>query len=155
MIREMKTADLDEVLVIEREQFPEGPWPRDAYIYELEENPFSFLYVDETEGRITGYADLWITFEQAQIANIAVHPGSARQGIASRLMDHCIRKAEESGCEVLTLEVRVTNSAALGLYEKYGLIRAAVRRQYYENGDDAWLMVKPLGGTADDNDTGD
>ncbi len=155
MIREMKESDLAEVTEIEKQQFPESPWPESAFIYEMKGNPFAFLYCYEKDGKVAGYADLWITYDQAQIADIAVRPEYTGMGIGSELMDHCIREAVRNGCEVLTLEVRVSNVPALGLYEKYGFIRAAVRQGYYDNGEDAWLMVKPVGGLEYDNDTGD
>ena len=125
-----------------------------AYLYEMDENPFAFLYVYEEDGRVIGYADLWITYEQAQLANIAVMKEAWGKGIGTALLDYCVKQANEKGCEVLSLEVRVSNLRAKRLYEKNGFIKAAVRRHYYENGEDAELMIKPLGGLEDDIDFG-
>ena len=70
----MKESDLAEVTEIEKQQFPESPWPESAFIYEMKGNPFAFLYCYEKDGKVAGYADLWITYDQAQIADIAVRP---------------------------------------------------------------------------------
>ena len=62
-------------------------------------------------------------------------------------MNHVIRMAEENGCEDISLEVRISNKKAINLYEKYGFIQINVRKSYYANPiEDAYLMMKPLGG---------
>ena len=154
MIRKMTEADLPRVLELEAECFPEGPWPEKEYRYELFENPFSKLMVYEEDGKILGYIDWWILYDKAQLANIGVALSARHKGIARVLMDECIKDANKEGCETLSLEVRVSNMAALKLYRAYGFIEAAIRRNYYENGEDAILMVLPLGGESDDTDTG-
>jgi ribosomal-protein-alanine N-acetyltransferase len=155
MIREMRKEDLGRIAELENELFQDDPWPIDAFLYEMDDNPFAFLYVYEKDGRVIGYADLWITYEQAQLANIAVARKSWGKGVGSELMDFCVKQAVKSGCENLTLEVRVSNERAKKLYEKYGFITAAIRKHYYENGEDAELMIKPLGGLEDDFDFSD
>ena len=148
----MTKEDLPVIAEMEEDLFPESPWPEYEFLQEMEHNPFSVLAVYEEDGEILGYMDYWITYEQAQLANIAVARKAWGKGIGSRLMDECVRQAEKAGCEVLSLEVRVSNERAVKLYEKYGFIRAAVRKGYYENGEDAHLMIKPLGGLSDDTD---
>jgi ribosomal-protein-alanine N-acetyltransferase len=152
MIRPMTKEDLPVIDEMERELFPDSPWPQAEFLYEMEENPFAHLDVYEENGEILGYMDWWVTYEQAQLANIAVARRAWGRGIGSKLMDHCVSGAESAGCEMLSLEVRVSNERAIALYEKYGFIKAAVRRHYYENGEDAHLMIKPLGGPIDDSD---
>ena len=154
MIREARKEDLSRLVELEQQLFPADPGPESAYLYEMDENPFAALYIYEEGGRIIGYADLWITYEQAQLANIAVAKEAWGKGIGTALLDHCVKQAVKSGCEVLSLEVRVSNIRAKRLYEKNGFIKAALRRHYYENGEDAELMIKPLGGLEDDIDFG-
>ena len=146
MIRKIEEKDVAEVVRIEEELFADHPW-RDADVrYEMEDNPFAEFLVLEEEGKIIGYGDLWIMFDQAQIANIAVDAGEQRRGCGQKLMDEMIRRSIAAECENITLEVRVSNVPAIALYEKNGFIRAAVRKNYYENGEDAWLMILPVGG---------
>ena len=154
MIRGMEEKDLERICELEEELFPADPWQKHNFLYELNENPYARLSVFEENGRIAGYADLWIMFEQAQIANLAVAGDCQGRGIGRELMNHCLKTAEEAGCEVISLEVRVSNARAISLYEKRGFIRAAVRKGYYENGEDADLMIRPLGGNQYDNAAG-
>lgn len=147
MIRRCIAADLACLTQAEQLCFPDDPWKEDNYRYELNSNPYANLYMVEENGQICGYVDLWITFETAQIANIGVVPEHRRKQIGEKLLKHAISEAQLQGCETITLEVRVSNEPAICLYEKFGFINAGRRRNYYENGEDAWLMVKPLGGT--------
>ena len=155
MIRKAEEADAQFLTDMNKALFTYNPWTLEQFLYEMNENPFAAVYVYEEDGEIYGYCDMWITYEQAQIAHIGVAPEHQRQGVASKLMDHCIREAVLNGCENVTLEVRVTNDAAVSMYEKYGFIQAARRKNYYENKEDAWLMIKPVGGLEYDDDTGD
>lgn len=155
MIRNAEDRDVQRLTEMNRVLFTYNPWTREQFLYEMHENPFAAVYVYEEDGTVWGYLDMWITYEQAQIAHIGVDPAKQRQHIASRLMDHCIREAVRNECENVTLEVRVSNTAAVCMYEKYGFIQAARRKNYYENREDAWLMIKPVGGLQYDDDTGD
>lgn len=144
-LRKMEERDLSQVLEIEQTLF-QPPWNREQFLYELHENPFAQLYVVEHQEEVVGYMDLWITFETAQLANIAVKKSLQRNGIAKQMMDELISKCEDAGCENITLEVRLDNIGAIRLYEHYGFIEVNIRKQYYEDGCDAYLMMKALGG---------
>ena len=62
-------------------------------------------------------------------------------------MDHLINCAAEKGCEMISLEVRVSNAPALTCYKKYGFEIINIRKSYYQdNHEDAYLMMKPIGG---------
>ena len=141
--------DLDAIVHLESDAFPKDPWPKKEIVYELQENPYALLAGEERDGRLVGYCDLWIMYEQAQIANIAVSASCQRQGFGQMLMDHMCAQSAEQGCEYLSLEVRLSNQAAVQLYEKNGFIKASKRKGYYSDGEDAWLMVKPVGGSND------
>lgn len=154
MIRRAEERDLGFLTDLEKELFPDDPWPLKEFTYELHENPYACIYVYEENGKIIGYVDHWILFEQAEIADIGVSYQYQGKGIGRKLMAYCVNRSIEKGCENLTLEVRVSNTHAIALYEKCGFINAAKRRHYYENGEDAYLMVKPLGGLVYDNDSG-
>ena len=146
MIEEMRAEDLSEAAEIERDLFPDHPWSLTDLRYELDENPYAQFLALKEDGKLIGYADLWIMFDQAQIANIAVAWPYQKKGYGQALMDEMLKRSVQAECENITLEVRVSNSPAIALYEKNGFIRAAVRKNYYDNGEDAWLMIRPIGG---------
>lgn len=141
MIRKMIQTDLDAVNEIEIQAF-QDPWSRQDFINELESNPYSCIYVKEINGEVVAYVDLWIAYENAEIANIAVKKEFLHQGIASELIQYCLQKIQQSKCENFTLEVRVSNINAIKLYEKFGFQTVSKRKKYYADGEDAYLMVQ-------------
>ena len=146
MIRKMIKTDLSKVVDLENICFPKGGWTLAQFRYELLENPFSNLLVFEENQTIIGYIDWWITYEQAQLANIAVHPASWKHGIGQQLLNEALQDAIEKECENMTLEVRISNERAIQFYEKNGFISVNTRKNYYDDGENAYLMIKPLGG---------
>lgn len=145
MLRKMQIEDLSQILSLEQKLFI-SPWNEEQFLYEMTQNPYAHLFVIEDAGLIMGYIDYWITFEVAQLANIATAPSYQRKGVARQMMERMITDCEAALCENITLEVRIDNYAAQALYEHYGFIEVALRKQYYEDGCDAFLMIKPLGG---------
>lgn len=155
MIRPMSKDDFPVIEQLEKELFT-SPWPIKEYAYELDENPYAHVYVLEEEGKIVGYYDYWILYEQAQIATIGVATGKRRQGYAQQMMNRIIEDCNQAGCEFLSLEVRVSNQAAISLYKKNGFVIVNTRKNYYEdNHEDAYLMVRALEGVPYGNITSD
>ena len=142
----MLETDISRIVEIDEACFPLA-WNHDQYHYELCDNEFASLYVLEVEDKIIGYIDFWITFDTCQLAKIAILPSHRGHHYAHALMDQMIQNANQAQCENISLEVRVSNDAAHALYEAYDFIKVNVRKQYYQdNGEDADLLVKPLGG---------
>ena len=134
----MIETDLSKVVDLENICFPKGGWTLAQFRYELLENPFSNLLVFEENQAIIGYIDWWITYEQA--------PASWKQGIGQQLLNEALQNAIEEECENMTLEVRISNERAIQFYEKNGFISVNTRKNYYDDGENAYLMIKPLGG---------
>lgn len=149
MIRKMHVEDVDSILALENRLFPGDAWKKKTFLYELNENPYAALFVYEHHGVVYGYVDVWVMYEQAQIADIGVDESLQHKGIGSLLLSQAIDVAETKGCETMSLEVRSSNNKAIGLYEKYGFIDVGKRKRYYADGEDARLMVKALGGLYD------
>jgi ribosomal-protein-alanine N-acetyltransferase len=90
---------------------------------------------------IVGYAGLWLMTDEAHITTIAVDPEYQGHGIGELLLLGLIDRAKQIGARWLTLEVRVTNTVAQTLYQKYTFKEMGVRRRYYsDNGEDALVM---------------
>ena len=142
MIRKMRHSDLKQVLEIEERSFKE-PWTLKQYDYELHDNPYATLWVMEKDGTIIGYYDLWIIFENAELANIAVDTIYRNQGYGQQLMDHLQQQAINRGCENISLEVRVSNEAAIRLYEKNDFFTVSLRKDYYKD-EDGYRMMKGI-----------
>ena len=80
------------------------------------------------------------------ITTIATDRHFQGQGCASQLMEYALEKSEELHYQNVNLEVRVSNVKAIALYQKFGFKNVAVRKRYYSNGEDAYLMIKELEG---------
>ena len=140
IVRQADINDVEVIYEIEKLCFPD-PWSRDALKYELGKNPRAFYIVAELEGRVVGYAGLWCIEDEGHITNVAVRPGYRNRKIASGIIHTMIDFTTGEGIRHHTLEVRASNEAAIGLYEKYGFRTEGVRRGYYlSNGEDALIM---------------
>jgi ribosomal-protein-alanine N-acetyltransferase len=90
---------------------------------------------------IVGYAGLWLMTDESHITTIAVDPDSQGNGIGELLLFALIDRSQQIGARWLTLEVRVSNTGAQKLYEKYTFKEMGLRRRYYsDNGEDALVM---------------
>jgi len=98
---------------------------------------------EPTQELILGFAGLWLMVEEAHIVTLAVREGQRRRGLGELLLIVAIEVAVAHGQQVMTLEVRRSNEAAVSLYEKYGFTRAGVRSRYYDNREDALIMTTP------------
>ena len=97
---------------------------------------------------IVGYAGMWLLADEAHITSIAAAGGYRRQGIGEALLIALIELAMQRNARVVTLEARVSNTAAQQLYLKYGFQQEGVRKGYYlDNHEDAVIMTTEyLGG---------
>ena len=143
--RPMRKDDLDSVIGIDRLSFS-MPWPKSAYIHELDKNPAALLWVAEkrspdTGNLVVGMIVLWLILDEAHIATLAVHPDQRGNGIASRLLEIGLIEAFSMGAREAMLEVRASNKIAQSLYNGYGFEIVYRRPRYYrDNNEDALLM---------------
>ena len=150
-IREMKVDDLKRIVELEKDLFL-SPWNEEDFIHELKENPMAgyFIFLKKKQ---TIYPQsrnypigLWFLGDQCQITTIATDRHFQGQGYASQLMEYALEKSEELHYQNVNLEVRISNVKAIALYQKFGFKNVAVRKRYYSNGEDAYLMIKELEG---------
>jgi ribosomal-protein-alanine N-acetyltransferase len=93
---------------------------------------------------VAGFLGLWFMVDEGHIVTIAVRESERRRGVGELLLLSAFDLAQSKGLTVLTLECRVSNTAAQALYEKYGFERVGVRKRYYtDNNEDALIMTTP------------
>jgi [ribosomal protein S18]-alanine N-acetyltransferase len=128
----MEERDLAAVLEIEHLSFP-NPWHESTFRGEMQHRPISFplVVVHKTLGQVIGYVIFWIIGEDVQINNIAVHPDFRGMGIGGRVLRHVIGEVRLRGAQLITLEVRPSNTAALSLYKTLGFKTMGIRKGYY------------------------
>ncbi|MGH9290767.1 MAG: ribosomal protein S18-alanine N-acetyltransferase [Acidimicrobiales bacterium] len=139
-IAPMRRRHLRAVLRIEQQVYPR-PWTFGLFLGEISQRTSRVYLVARVGSEVVGYAGMFRAVDDGHITTIAVDPAWQRHGIASRMLLALARAAVERGCANLTLEVRMSNSGAQALYQRFGFVPAGVRKGYYpETGEDALVM---------------
>jgi len=102
-------------------------------------NPNSKCIVAKLDDKIVGFAGIWFSVDDAHITNIVVHKAFRHKGIGSILLEKLIELSKVKSS--LTLEVNTKNECAYNLYLKYGFKNLGIRKKYYKNLDDAYIMT--------------
>ncbi len=141
--RSMTSADLDEVMAIERSAF-RYPWSSRFFLQELQVQCARSILA-EINGKILGYILFWLLPGAIDVHNIAVHIAYRRRGIARLLLQKVIVEARDRSLVRITLEVRRSNTPAQRLYESLGFVTVGLRKGYYsDDGEDALAMALEL-----------
>lgn len=168
----MTVADLPQIAAIEAESFPSA-WPSSAYKRELQNNNLARYLVVVHQGApaapprgprrllsalrtrfgrspappdeyVVGFIGIWFMVDETHIVTVAVRASERRKGVGELLLLAAFDLSREKGVPALTLECRVSNTAAQALYEKYGFQRLGIRKRYYtDNNEDAVIMTTP------------
>ncbi|WP_051800907.1 ribosomal protein S18-alanine N-acetyltransferase [Streptomyces sp. NRRL F-525] len=148
----MRWWDIDPVLELEKDLFPEDAWSRGMFWSELAhargaEATRRYLVAEvtgeeyESGVRVIGYAGLATTGDQADIQTIAVARDHWGTGLGGTLLTELLTAASEFECAEVMLECRVDNVRAQKLYERFGFAPIGFRRGYYQPGNvDALVM---------------
>ncbi len=163
-LRPMEPHDVPVVVAIDRLSFP-TPWSAAAFRRELqkEASTYSVLLRPEGDGaqppagqggtwlrrlfnptapsRVIGYVGFRLQGGHGHITTIALHPDWRGRGFGNLLLSVALRRMVARGVEMVTLEMRPSNRLAYRLYRKYGFRVVQFRREYYRDGEDAWVMA--------------
>lgn len=143
-IRRMKLEDLDQIMEIELEAFPES-WKRATYEFEIVANPTARYLVAEKDGEILGYIGSWIILDEGHITTFAVKADYRGKSISDLLMKTALDEMVNNGASYSILEVRENNKYARNFYERWDFFIIDIRKAYYtDNKEDAIIMRKEL-----------
>ena len=152
--RKMESGDIEAVKEIDRQCFP-SMLPPTSYKTELI-NPMAHYFVawdDSTDAcageamqpfspLVLGFTGLWLMAGEAHVINLAVRPEYRRRGLGEFLLAGLVETAAGLKAGLITLEVRVSNTAARTLYGRYGFTERGLRKRYYvDNREDALIMT--------------
>jgi len=140
-IRMLQLRDLSAIEDIERDSYA-TPWSRSMFAGELSKASSVCLGAfDEETGELIGYLIVSRYVDAWHVMNIAVDPNVRRAGVATALLIRLFELTSGDGRRGYTLEVRVSNTGAINLYERLGFQPRGIRRGYYtDNREDALIM---------------
>lgn len=162
IIRTMLPGDLPSILAIAAAS-PEAPqWAASAYAAYFDPDAVPLrtalsAVLSGESGKILGFAALTLLPDASaettsgsppalcELDTIAVHPVARRQGVAAALLQTTLAWAADRGARRLVLDVRVSNTAALHLYHRFGFVEEGRRPRYYTHPqEDALLLGRPV-----------
>ena len=139
--RRMTSEDVPFISRLERETFS-LPWSADSFL-EMIDREDARYYVAERDGQLLGYCGMLMIVGEGNITNVAVAPEARNQGICTGMLKHLMEEGRRAGLTAYTLEVRVSNAAAIHVYEKLGFVSEGIRPGFYEKPmEDAMIFWK-------------
>jgi [ribosomal protein S18]-alanine N-acetyltransferase len=146
-LRKMLRADISRVMEIEAQCF-EDPWSLDIMAGELT-NPISSSLVLEEDGQILGFVVFWMVSDEFHLLDVAVCDEAKGRGLGRLLVSEAMDQGLKRALRYAILEVRESNSQALGLYRSLGFEVVGRRTKYYvNNGEDALMMQVYFAGSS-------
>ena len=136
----MTKEDCVRTAEIERKIFSQ-PWSEQGFLDGIAGKQNIFLVAEE-DGEICGYIGMYQALDEGEITNVAVAPEKRNAGIGWQLMQAALEEAKKQGICQIVLEVRVSNVAAIHLYEKCGFKHCGIRKGFYAfPKEDALIML--------------
>lgn len=140
MIRPLQIKDIDIIVQLEEEIFGET-LGKEMLENELN-NPLVWFRVLEIDNQVIGYIGGYFYLEDGEILNFLIDKSKQHQGYGTILFESILQEARQKGIKKVTLEVRELNSNAISFYTKFGFSKISIRKHYYQNGDNAIVMIK-------------
>lgn len=140
MIRPLQIKDIDIIVQLEEEIFGET-LGKEMLENELN-NPLVWFRVLEIDNQVIGYIGGYFYLEDGEILNFLIDKSKQHQGYGTILFESILQEARQKGIKKVTLEVRESNSNAISFYTKFGFSKISIRKHYYQNGDNAIVMIK-------------
>ncbi len=153
-IRKPDIRDLNAIVHLNRVSLPEN-YPV-GYFIELIRQWHEVSVVAELDGEIVGYVILRLERERSfpfrfdksdkgHVISVAVLPKLRRLGIGKKMMLEVMSAVrKDPNIKSITLEVRMSNDAAVKLYENLDYIKSEILKNYYADGEGAYLMKLKL-----------
>ena len=145
--RAARLEDLDDLVRLEEEAFESDRLDRRALRHAIRSPTILALVIEGAGGSLAGYALVQLRRGSriARLTSLAVAADAGRQGVGRRLMSAAEEGAAASGADVLRLEVRADNHAAIRLYETAAYRSLGTVPDYYEDGEAAARYERALG----------
>ena len=116
-------------------------WSYNVLKQELVNQNTTYIIAKENS-EVVGFAGISVCLDEATLNNIVVKKSYRGKGIGGELLESLIELCSDMNMKLLTLEVNTQNTPAIKLYEKFGFKNQGIRKKYYNNAQDAFIMTK-------------
>jgi ribosomal-protein-alanine N-acetyltransferase len=144
-LQPMHEAWLPQVVDIEQRAYA-FPWTEGIFRDCLNVG-YSTWIVTSPRDELLAYAVMSMAVGEAHVLNLCVEPAYHQQGLGRFLLTHLQAIARAAGMDLMLLEVRKSNAAAIALYLGMGFHKLGVRKAYYPahgGSEDALLLGHTL-----------
>jgi [ribosomal protein S18]-alanine N-acetyltransferase len=139
-LRLARAEDISSLETLEHECFGHAPTVAD----ELSRTWAQVTVSEDATHTLMAYLVAWRIADEIEIIQVATATEARRNGHGRALMRHVLEHSRANGAVRCVLEVRPSNTSALGLYHSLGFVEVSRRRGYYNNGEDALVMSLQL-----------
>lgn len=143
IISKMQDEDIEEALLTEQSHNIHI-LSKNILKEDIKNKNYNYLVAKNNDGKIIGYIGISYVLDSADIISIVVHKDYTKKGIATLLLQEIFTFAKENNIQKIMLEVRSSNLPAQKLYEKLGFKQITIRKNYYDNTEDALIYEKEL-----------
>ena len=127
--RRMTPEDVPVISRLEEETFS-MPWSASSFLEMISKEDARY-YVAEKDGKILGGCGVLMIAGEGNITNVVIAPEARNQGIGTAMLRHLMAEGDQEGLTAYTLEVRISNVAAIHVYEKLGFESGGIRPGLY------------------------
>ena len=142
--RPMSANDINAVMQVELSGYP-YPWTK-GILGDCIRTGYDCWVATDSE-KIIGHGVLSVAAGESHLLNLAVDPDYQGQGIGRKLLAHLMDIARIKSADMILLEVRPSNKAAIHIYESTGFNEIGCRKAYYpapKGKEDALLFACQL-----------
>lgn len=145
-VKALTIDQLREVMLLNIRCFQRGEnYTRHTFKYLLTEPSVLGYRAVTPDDRMVGFIFIIASEENvAHITTIGVAPEHRNRGVAMMMLERAERALTSKGFDSVVLEVRISNDTAQNLYRRSGYVILQRLFDYYNNGEDAYLMAKAL-----------
>lgn len=96
------------------------------------------------DGKLIAFISFILAEDSCDICDVLVDKNHRRTGLANILITDALKIIKNAGKKSAILEVRQSNIVAINLYEKFGFSLCSTRKNYYNDGENASVLIKEI-----------
>ncbi len=139
MITLAQIDDIKDIIKLSNEVFVSSFSEADISFFIKQKQTF-FVYVIKEELEFVGFIILWINDNNGQIIDLAIKENKRRLNYGRKLVEFSLDFFKQNEVKLVSLEVRVSNIAAIKLYEAFNFKVERTLSNYYKTEDGLFMM---------------